>query len=237
LVAGRIATVLADAYQAGSIEDDDGELRTLYPTAVGSEQGAHLTDLIVREHAERTFETGFAFGLSTLHICAGLLLAGGADPSHLAIDPTETRHWRNAGWRLVARAGLADMVELVEEESQLVLPRLVSEGRALSFDMAFIDGDHRFDPVFTDLFYATWLVRPGGLIVVDDMWMPAIRLAVAFFETNVGLELIPDAAPEAFRWGRKRTFGRGVRPGTGHTAFLRRPPLGDRPPDHFVEFG
>ena len=31
------------------------------------------------------------------------------------------------------------------------------------------------------------LVKPGGLIVVDDMWMPGVRLAVAYVERNLDL--------------------------------------------------
>jgi hypothetical protein len=64
--------------------------------------------------------------------------------------------------------------------------------------------------------------------------MAPVRLAVAFFETNLGLELLPDAIPGAFRWGRRRKDG--VRSGTGGTAVLRRPPFGDRPWDHFTRF-
>jgi predicted O-methyltransferase YrrM len=232
----RIERVLAATYEAGSIEDDDGRMWPLHPTAVGARQGAQLADLVARSGAERTLEIGFAFGLSCLQICRGLLRAGGRDPRHLAIDPTESAHWRNAGRRLIERAGAAEMTELIEEESQLVLPRLASQGRSFSFDLAFIDGDHRFDPVFIDLFFAHRLVRPGGLIVVDDMWMPPIRLAVAYFETNLGLELVPDAIPDGFRWRRRRRLVKGVPSGFGTTAVLRRPPLGDRPWDDFVEF-
>jgi predicted O-methyltransferase YrrM len=135
---------------------------------------------------------------------------------------------------MVERAGLVDVVELVEQQSQVALPRFFEQGRR--FDVGFVDGDHRFDPAFVDIFFMTLLVRPGGLIVVDDMWMPAIRLAVAYFEANVGLELLPDAMPRAFRWSRRRSR-RAVRPGKGQTAVLRVPmePV-ERSPEHFVDF-
>jgi hypothetical protein len=47
------------------------------------------------------------------------------------------------------RRGFAALVELHAEESQIALPRFLSEGR--SFDLAFIDRNHRFDGVFLDL--------------------------------------------------------------------------------------
>lgn len=33
-------------------------------------------------------------GLSTLHICAGILEGGAPDPKHYSIDPTETWLWK-----------------------------------------------------------------------------------------------------------------------------------------------
>lgn len=42
-----------------------------------------------------------------------------------------------------------DLVEFHAEESQIVLPRLLAEARR--FDLAFVDGNHRFEGVFLDL--------------------------------------------------------------------------------------
>ena len=89
-------------------------------------------------------------------------------------------------------------------------------------DFAFIDGDHRFEAVFVDLYFMTRLLRPEGLIVMDDMWMPSIRTAVAYAERNLAVTLEPDALPDAFRW-RHRPWRRGVPSGTGGLAVLRCP--------------
>lgn len=103
---------------------------------------------------------------------------------------------------------------------------------------ALIDGDHRFEGVFLDLCFADRLVRPRGVVVVDDMWMPAVRLAVSYVERNLGWVLMPDAMTRAFRWRRSRNLpGRRLR-GTGDIAVLRRP--AERPDwrewDRFVPF-
>jgi hypothetical protein len=55
---------------------------------------------------------------------------------------------------------LTGLVEFHSEESQIALPRFLTERR--SFDLAFVDGDHRFDGVFVDLCYLGRLLRSGG---------------------------------------------------------------------------
>jgi predicted O-methyltransferase YrrM len=107
----------------------------------------------------------------------------------------------------------------------------VGEGR--QFDFAFIDGDHRFDGAFLDLYYMTRLVRPGGLIVLDDLWMPSIRMAVSYGEKNLDLTLEPEALPNAFRW-RRRPLTRGIPSGSGNFAVLRTPR--ERPELRWDEF-
>lgn len=63
------------------------------------------------------------------------------------------------------------------------MPRLVSEGRR--FDLAVVDGNHRFDAVFVDLYYLGRLLRPGAILFVDDYHLHSIAEAVAFFLTNL----------------------------------------------------
>jgi predicted O-methyltransferase YrrM len=225
---------LAAAYASGTVRGDGGHEHAVYPTSVDQAQGEAIRALVVAERAARTLEVGFALGLSSLHICAGLLEVGQADARHVTVDPTETWFWHNAGRRLVEAAGLSDTVEIVEESSHVALPRWTTERR--QFDIAFIDGDHRFDPCFLDIWYALLLVKSGGLVVVDDMWMPSVRMAVAFFQSNVDLELLSDAMPGAFRWNRRLPW-RKVRPGVGTTAVLRKPQIHvERDSDHFVPF-
>jgi predicted O-methyltransferase YrrM len=231
----RIRHVLAATYARGHVTGDDGRTIPVYPTGTDEGQGRGIAQLVVAEEAARTFEVGFALGLSALNIAAGLVEAGQPGAQHTAIDPTEDVAWSNAGRRLVEQAGLEGLVEVVEENSHSVLPRWFDEGRR-DFDIAFIDGDHRYDPCFVDIFYAERLVKPGGLIVLDDMWMPSVRMAAAFFETNVGFELLEGVIPDAFSWNRRRPWQK-VRKGTNNTAVYRKPAVHfQRPDEHFVPF-
>ena len=219
---------LDDAYGRGSVSDAAGAPVELAPHSIEREQGEALRDLAIAEAAERTIEVGLALGMSALFLCQALLPRGGR---HVAIDPFQRESWNGAGLRTLRDAGVNELVEVIEEESQLALPRLVAERR--EFDLAFVDGDHRFEGVFLDLYFMTRLVRPGGLVVVDDMWMPAVRTAVAYVERNLAATLEPNALPNGFRW-RRRRLRRGVPAGTGDTAVLRLPK--ERPALRWDEF-
>ncbi|HKP21835.1 MAG TPA: class I SAM-dependent methyltransferase [Thermoleophilaceae bacterium] len=223
----RAAGLLDAAYRDGSVLDRDGRAIPVLPTSIARADGEALRDLVMREGATRTIEVGLALGMSALFFCEAI---GGREGRHVAVDPFQAASWNGAGLRTLRDAGVEDLVEVIEEESQLALPRLVAEGR--EFDLGFIDGDHRFDAFFLDLYYMTRLVRPGGLIVADDMWMPSIRVAVAYATKNLGLALEPDALPDAFRFRRRLTPG--VPRGKGDMAVLRLPR--ERPEPRWDEF-
>jgi predicted O-methyltransferase YrrM len=224
----RIEGFIENAYRTGYVRDGDGARTDLAPHSVELEFGAALRDLAIAEGAEQTIEVGLALGMSALFLCQAVLRRGGR---HTAVDPFQRESWNGAGLRTLREAGVEDLVQVIEEESQLALPRLVSEGR--EFDFAFVDGDHRFEGVFLDLYFMTRLVKPGGLVVVDDMWMPAVRTAVAYAEKNLGATLEPAALPSGFRW-RHRPLSRGVPGGTGDIAVLRLPT--ERPELRWDEF-
>lgn len=223
----RAAGLLDAAYRDGSVLDRDGRAIPVLPTSITRADGEALRDLVIREGATRTIEVGLALGMSALFFCEAIADRGGR---HVAVDPFQAESWNGAGLRTLRDAGVEDLVETIEEESQLALPRLVAEGR--EFDFGFIDGDHRFDAFFLDLYYMTRLVRPGALIVADDLWMPSIRTAVAYAVKNLGLALEPDALPDAFRFRRRLTPA--VPRGKGDMAVLRLPP--ERPELRWDQF-
>lgn len=185
------------------------------------------------ERAVRTVETGFALGLSGVYIVRGALLGGAAAPRHFAIDPLQSSKFKGAGRLLFEDAGLRSALTLDERGSEIVLPELLSSA-CEPFDFAFVDGLHLFDSALIDLFYLARLVRPGGLIVVDDLWMRAVRGAVEFCVTNVGLAL---EQPYRHKKGRRLKDGFRARFRYDPMALLRVPDrLPQRPFDHFVPF-
>jgi hypothetical protein len=113
-----------------------------------------------------------------------LLRNGDPTARHVVIDPYQPTRFRNCGLQFLDEAGVTEMVEYRAEESQVVLPRFLSEGR--SFDLAFVDGNHRFDGVFLDLVYLGRLVHAGGIVFVDDYQLAAVARAVSFCVINLG---------------------------------------------------
>ncbi len=121
--------------------------------------------------------------MSALYICEGFLMSGRADATHLALDPAQATRFADCGLQALEEAGVRGMVEHEPQISQWLLPKLWEEGR--EFDLAFVDGNHRFDFVFLDLFYLNRLVRPGGVIMLDDYNYPGIARAAAFWTANL----------------------------------------------------
>jgi predicted O-methyltransferase YrrM len=187
-----------------AVAHSDGTLHDLFPVAASAAEGEALGGWVVREGATQTLEIGLGYGISALHVCEGLL--ANADPAarHVAVDPYQATRFSNCGLQFLEEAGVAELVEHHAEESQIALPRFLGEARG--FDLAFVDGNHRFDGVFVDLFYLGRLVQPGGIVFVDDYQLPAVARAASFFLTNVGWRLEEVSAEDRFhQWAVLRT--------------------------------
>jgi predicted O-methyltransferase YrrM len=135
------------------------------------------------EQPRVVIEVGLAYGSSALAIGEALRSLGAPDARHVIVDAFQDQ-FADAGWDALVAAGLAEQSTLLRERSQLALPRLVEE--SLVADAVFVDGSHIFHNVFLDLAYLRELVRPGGLIVLDDCDWPSVATAVRYFERNTG---------------------------------------------------
>lgn len=145
-----------------------------------------LRDLLIAEGARVVIEIGLAYGSSALAIGEALLSQGPRAPlrtRHVIIDPHQNL-FHDAGWKAMLSAGLGGVSSLLAERSQIALPRLVTEG--FVSDAAFVDGSHIFHHVFVDLAFLHELVKPGGMIILDDCQYPSVASAVRYFEVNTG---------------------------------------------------
>ena len=143
-----------------------------------------LRDTLVAHRAHVVIEIGLAYGSSALAIGEALSATGATDVRHIVIDPYQATSYDNVGWDALSAAGLADRTTLVTEASSIALARLAAEGTTA--DAAFVDGSHRFHEVFVDLYFLRMLVRPGGLIIVDDAAWPSVAAALRYFDLNLG---------------------------------------------------
>src|SRR5215813_3583115 len=68
-------------------------------------------------------------------------------------------------------ARFANRVEKIKSRSIPALEQLIARGRR--FDLAYIDGGHRYDDVMADSVAVWALVEPGGIVIWDDYeWAP-----------------------------------------------------------------
>jgi predicted O-methyltransferase YrrM len=177
-------------------------------------EGLALHDWVRRERAVRTLECGLAFAISTLFIVEALLENGGdgrhiaTDPYQFATLPTHGTTYAGVGLQILEEAGVRGLVEFFPEESQVVLPRLLSEGRR--FDLVFIDGNHRFEGVFLDLIFAGRLLEEGRVVFVDDVQFPGVQRAVRFCVSNLGWGIEDEGQEPSHQWCVLRTGSRDV---------------------------
>jgi len=196
----RVRLVIEGLVRAGTaVAPSEGTRHSLFPIAISAAEGEALGKWVTREGAKRTIEVGLGYGTSALFIGEALLSSGDANARHVAVDPHQATRFADCGLQFLDDAGLRELVEFHAEESQIALPRFLAEGR--SFDLAFVDGNHRFDGVFLDLVYLGRLLRAGGIAFVDDYQLPAVSRAASFCMTNLGWTLEEvSAADSLHQW-------------------------------------
>ncbi len=128
---------------------------------IAPEQGQLMSLLIKLLGAKRTLEVGVFTGYSSLWVA----LALPQDGQMIACDINEEwtavarRYWREAGVEHKIDLHLAPAVE--------TLGNLVERGESSCFDFAFIDADKTsYDDYYE---FCLRLVRPGGLIAIDNV--------------------------------------------------------------------
>jgi predicted O-methyltransferase YrrM len=228
------AELLDQIYASGKVEAEDGALVDAFPRGIPPEH-AHEIRRVVRDLGLlRTLEVGMAYGVSTLAICAEHEARG--DGSHIAIDPLQSTRQLGIGVLNVQRAGVAERVQVLEERSDVALPRLRAEGMRLDF--ALIDGRHQFDAVLVDFFYADLMLEKGGVIALHDTWLPSIKQVARYVRRNRAYDLIGGDRAMALlqkrdddrrHWSHHRDFGQ-VSP-VERLRRMRRRLLSPIPPD------
>jgi predicted O-methyltransferase YrrM len=127
------------------------------------EMGQFLAFLVEITGARNILELGTFTGYSALTMA----MAMPEDGRIVACDINESAHVLcRQYW---SKAGVADRIELRVGECADSLSDLIAEGRAESFDLAFIDADK---PGYAEYFEACLtLLRPGGLMAFDNVFM------------------------------------------------------------------
>ncbi|MCJ7788321.1 MAG: O-methyltransferase [Methyloceanibacter sp.] len=161
--------IAVDEYLTDRLVEDDPALAAalkdsakagLPPINVSPNQGKFLMLLAQAIGARRILEIGTLGGYSAIWLARALpadgrLLSLEADPAYAELARAN-----------LARAGLAEKVEVRVGRAQDTLPELIAEGAA-PFDLIFIDADKPSTPDYYQ--WSVELARRGSLIVVDNV--------------------------------------------------------------------
>jgi hypothetical protein len=158
---------------------------------------------------------------------------GGMSQPHIIMDPFQQATFHNGALRVLREAGADRFVEYHAEPSEIFLPKLIEQGR--QFDFAFIDGDHRFDGAFIDVVFVHKLLKPGGVMAVDDTELDAVHLACRFAETNWGYTYVGGHNDRADK-GPGRHRYRNSRPRAQLSAYRKPMEEAERNKLHFTSF-
>lgn len=148
----------ADEVAAALIEETHRVLPANAGMQIAPEQAGFLTLLTRLVNAKNAVEVGTFTGYSALSIARGLADGGRLTCFDISTEFTDIarRYWE--------RAGVADRIELRIGPAQERLAELPAEP---VIDLAFIDADKSSYPQYWDELAPR--VRPGGLIVVDNV--------------------------------------------------------------------
>jgi predicted O-methyltransferase YrrM len=127
--------------------------------AISPEQGQFFGMLVKLLNVQSYLEVGTFTGYSALAIAQAMGPAGRITCCDISEEFTSIarEHW--------ATAGVQDNIELKLGPAADSLADLVTEGRV--YDLCFIDADKPGYPTYYE--FALKLVRPGGLILIDNV--------------------------------------------------------------------
>ena len=126
---------------------------------IGPEQGAFMGLLVKLMGARRVLEFGTFTGYSSL----AMALAGATKITCADVS----KEWTDIGRKYWKSAGVADRIDLHLDGGDAVIARLLTNGEAGSFDLAFIDADKTgYDAYYEG---SLRLLRSGGLVLIDNV--------------------------------------------------------------------
>lgn len=128
---------------------------------IAPDQGQFMGLLVRLMGARKALEVGVFTGYSSLAVALALPADGKLVACDISDEYTSiaSRHWQ--------AAGVAERIELRLAPAKQTLDQLLREGQGSTFDFAFIDADkERYETYYEGILQ---LLRPGGLVVIDNV--------------------------------------------------------------------
>jgi len=190
-----LSPILKEILETQTVIDQEGQ-RSPLKYSIDINEGFFLQEMLARVRPRATIEIGCGHGISTAFICEELARVS-PEICHLILDPSQTTGWQGKGLTTLKRAGLKNF-ELLEELSELALPKLLAAGRR--FDFSFIDGWHTFDHTLLDFFYLNRMLNVNGVIVFDDVGYPSIRKCVRYLSNYPAYRVLGQVNADEPSW-------------------------------------
>lgn len=156
-----LANSLREADILRQLREETAKLGRIKQMQISPEQGQFMALLAELTGAQRLLEVGTFTGYSAL-ACA---LAMPPDAEIIACDVSE--EWTNIAKRYWQEAGVSEKITLKLGPAAQTLKGMLDAGKANTFDLMFIDADKSGYDTYYEL--GLKLVRPGGLILIDNV--------------------------------------------------------------------
>lgn len=147
-------------------------------SGINNAEGNTISTIIQENNFKTCLEIGMAYGLSSFYILMN------KNTSLISIDPYQTSQWHNNGVKLLTQFKFIKRHKLYKETNYVALPKILSKYKANYFDFIFIDGFHTFDYTLFDFFYSNFLLKIGGIIIIDDALHYGVNKCIKYIETN-----------------------------------------------------
>jgi len=132
-------------------------------------QARVLADIIEREQAEQILEIGFYHGKSSCYI--GAILEDRGAGTLTTVDRESARERSPNIEGMLSACGLTDRVQALYcyRSYTWELQKLITSEAPPQFDLCYFDGGHMWDGTGFGLILVDMLLKPGGLLILDDM--------------------------------------------------------------------
>ena len=152
----RIERLMWDVY--GHVCDNGARM---YEGGASVEEALYLRNIARVTEAKAIVEIGFNVGFSSI-----AFLESGPDVTVVSFE-LDRRHGVELAKQFVDER-YPGRHELIIGNSVETVPAY-AESKAGTFDLAFVDGGHEYEIATADIRNTCRLVRPGGIVVVDDL--------------------------------------------------------------------
>jgi predicted O-methyltransferase YrrM len=152
----RIERLMWDVY--GHVRDNGARM---YEGGASVEEALYLRNIARVTEAKAIVEIGFNVGFSSI-----AFLESGPDVTVVSFE-LDRRHGVELAKQFVDER-YPGRHELIIGNSVETVPAY-AESKAGTFDLAFVDGGHEYEIANADIRNTCRLVRPGGIVVVDDL--------------------------------------------------------------------